>query len=239
MSGKLSSQTGGATQATALKRGGGARHVYEALRNDILELSLAPCDALDETTLAERFRLSRSPVREALVRLSAEGFVRTLSNRSTIVAPLDIREVPRYIEALDYLQRAVTRLAARNRSVDDLTAMHAAAEVYDQTCENGTPLEMSRANKDFHMAIAAAGRNSYLANAYGRLLDEGRRLLHLHYARRSDTDDPFPLSPEHYQMIEAIREKDEAESDSLAHAHTRVFHQRLQDFAPVEYIEEL
>lgn len=238
MSGKLSNQAVGTAQATALKRGGGARHVYETLRNDILELSLAPCDALDETTLAERFRLSRSPIREALVRLSAEGLVKTLSNRSAIVAPLDITEIPRYIEALDYLQRAATRLAARNRSVDDLTAMQDAAEVYDQTCKDGVPLAMSRANKDFHMAVAAAGRNSYLADAYGRLLDEGRRLLHLHYARRSDTDDPFPLSPEHYQMIEAIREKDEAEADRLAHAHTRVFHQRLQDFAPVQFIED-
>ena len=117
--------------------------------------------------------------------------------------------------------------------------MQAAAEDYDQTCEKGAPLAMSRANKDFHMAVAAAGRNSYLADAYGRLLDEGRRLLHLHYARRSDTGDPFPLSPEHYQMIEAIREKDEAEADRLAHAHTRVFHQRLQDFAPVQFIEDI
>ena len=238
MSGKLSNQAIKTDQATAPKRGGGARHVYETLRNDILELSLAPCDALDETTLAERFRLSRSPIREALVRLSAEGLVKTLSNRSAIVAPLDITEIPRYIEALDYLQRAATRLAARNRSVSDLAAMHAAAEVYDRTCESGAPLAMSRANKDFHMAVAAAGRNSYLADAYGRLLDEGRRLLHLYYARRSDTDNPFPLSPEHYQMIEAIREKDEAEADRLAHAHTRVFHQRLQDFAPVQFIED-
>lgn len=226
------------TQAAALKRGGGALHVYETIRNDILELSLAPCDALDETTLAERFRLSRSPIREALVRLSAEGLVKTLSNRSAIVAPLDIREIPRYIEALDFLQRVVTRLAAKNRLTGDLPAMLSAAEVYDQSCKDGIPLAMSRANKDFHMAIASAGRNSYLAEAYGRLLDEGRRLLHLHYARRSDTDDPFPLSPEHYQMIEAIREKDEAKADSLAHAHTRVFHQRLQDFAPVEFIED-
>ena len=236
---KRANQAHSAAQAVVLKRGGGARHVYETLRNDILELSLAPCDALDETMLAERFRMSRSPIREALVRLSAEGLVKTLSNRSAIVAPLDIREIPRYIEALDYLQRVMTRLAAKNRSAGDLTAMRAAAEVYDRTCKDGIPLRMSRANKDFHMAIAAAGCNSYLADAYGRLLDEGRRLLHLHYARRSDTDDPFPLSPEHYQMIEAIREKDEAEADSLAHAHTRIFHQRLQDFTPVEFIEAI
>lgn len=236
MGNRSARRTDGTIQPAGLKRGGGARLVYETLRDEILELLLAPGDALDETALAERFNLSRSPVREALVRLSADGLVRTGPNRSTTVASLDIGTIPRFIEALDYLQRVVTRLAARNRSADDLPAMLAAAKAYDLTCKDGIPLAMSRANKDFHMTIARAGGNLYLADAYARLLDEGRRLLHLHYARRRDADDPFPLGPEHYQMIEAIRENDEAESDRLAHAHTRVFHQRLQDFMAVEFI---
>ena len=221
------------------KRGGGARLVYETIRNEILELNLAPGVPLDETSLAERFSLSRSPIREALVRLSADGFVQTLSNRSTIVTPLNLVEFPRYVEALDYLQRIVTRLAARNRTEADLAIMQKAAEIYDSECLNGNHLKMSEANKAFHMAIADAGRNRYFADLYRQLLDEGRRILHMHYQRRRDADEKFPLGPEHFQMIEAIQNKDEARADQLAHEHTRMFHERLVEFMRVNFLEDM
>ena len=56
-------------------RGKGARFVYEELKREILTLELEPGTPLDETTISHRFAMSRSPVREALVRLSADGLV--------------------------------------------------------------------------------------------------------------------------------------------------------------------
>ncbi len=218
------------------KRGGGGKLVYETLRDEIIELKQKPGSPLDETSLSERFSMSRSPIREALVRLSADGLVETLANRSTIVTPLDIGDFPRYVEALDYIQRVVTRLAARNRSDRDIELMAQAAETYDEACRSGNRLEMSAGNKAFHMAIADAGGNNYLTEAYGRLLDEGRRVLHMHYARRSESNDPFPLSPEHYDMVDAIKAVDESRADQLAHEHTRMFHERLIDFMRVNYV---
>ena len=56
----------------------GVQTVYDALKRDILEMTLPPGEALDETRLSRRFSMSRTPVREALVRLAAEGLVTTL-----------------------------------------------------------------------------------------------------------------------------------------------------------------
>ncbi|WP_323768579.1 GntR family transcriptional regulator [Marinovum sp.] len=220
------------------KRGGGSRHVLEVLRDEILELRLAPGTALDETALAARFAMSRSPVREALIRLSAVGLVQMLPNRSTIVAPLDIATLPRFVEAVDYLQRATTRLAARHRSEADLAAMTQAACDYDALCPGGKALALSEANKVFHMTIAHAGGNRYLAQSYERLLDEGRRILHFHFAHVRKSGSEFPLSPEHHRMVEAIKARDEAEADRLAHNHTRVFEDRIRDFMKVTYLEQ-
>src|SRR5262245_46033781 len=75
---------------TKRAKGTGWKSVYDTLRTEILSLELPPGQLLDETTLAERFDLSRSPVREALIRLSSEELVVTLPNRSTIVAPIEI-----------------------------------------------------------------------------------------------------------------------------------------------------
>ena len=89
---------------------------------------------------------------------------------------------------------------------------------------------MSEANKDFHMAIARAGRNAWFAAFYEKLLDEGRRILHLHFDYIEKTNDGRLLTDEHEEMIDAIREKDVARADSLAHAHSRQFRDRFLDF---------
>ena len=218
------------------KREGGARRVYRELRDEILELKLAPGSPLDETSVAKRFEMSRSPVREAIVRLSAEGLVHMLSNRSTIVAPLDIAMLPRFIEAIDYLQRATTRLAALHRDDEEIAPMRDAADTYDTLCKKGEPLALSEANKTFHMLVADSGGNAYLAQAYERLLDEGRRILHFHYASVRKEGTEFPLSPAHHQMVDAIEAQDETAADQLAHEHTQVLHSRMQEFMRVHYL---
>lgn len=204
-------------------RGTGMRYAYETLRDEILTLALAPGQLLDETTLAERFGMSRSPVREALIRLAGEALVVMLPNRSTIVAPLDITAFPKYAEALDIAQRVNTRLAAELRSEADLEAIAAAQGRFEAAVATGRHLAMSEANKGFHMAIAVAGRNPYLAGFYERLLDQGRRMLHLHFDYLERTSGGYLLTDEHVEMLEAIRARDVERADRLAHDHTRQF----------------
>ncbi|WP_417208572.1 GntR family transcriptional regulator [Antarctobacter sp.] len=219
-------------------KGRGSRFVYEALKREILSLVLEPGTPLDETSLSERFAMSRSPVREALVRLSAEGLVDMLSNRSTLVAPINLAVFPRYVEALDFLQRINTRLAAQNRTEPEIALMTREARAFDRACAANDYLAMSATNRDFHMAIAHAGKNPYLARSYGQLLDEGRRMLHMHfdYVRASSGDSL--LGSEHLEMIEAIRVKDVDLADRLAHAHTRQFHARFVEFLSAKYSDD-
>ncbi len=226
------------TAGSRQSRGSGARHVYETLKHEILTLSLTPGKPLDETLLATRFGMSRSPVREALVRLSAEGLVEMLANRSTLVAPIDLADFPRYVEALDFLQRINARLAARNRSAEALGRMKVLAQAFDAACRRNDYLEMSATNRDFHMSIAEAGGNRYLARSYGQLLDEGRRILHLHfdYLQSSETDGL--LHGDHYDLIEAIRARDVDAADGLAHAHTRQFHDGFMSFMRARYDDD-
>lgn len=216
-------------------RGTGMRFAYETLRDEILTLALAPGQLLDETTLADRFGMSRSPVREALIRLAGEELVVMLPNRSTIVAPLDVTAFPKYVEALDLAQRVNTRLAAGLRSEEDLVAIAAAQVRFEAAVATGNHLAMSEANKGFHMAIAAAGKNPFLAGFYERLLDQGRRILHLHFDYIERTSDGYLLTGEHAEMLEAIRARDVEEADRLAHAHTRQFRDNFIRFMAQNY----
>lgn len=204
-------------------KGQGVKHVYESLRNEILSLTLKPGQMLDETTLAERFEMSRSPIREALIRLAGDRLVFTLSNRTTIVAPLDIQSFPKYLEALDVAQRMTMRLAAELRTDADLELIARRLAEFDATLVPNDYLAMSLTNKQFHLAIASAGKNPYLTDFYGRLLDEGRRMLHLLFSYVERAEDQHLLVDEHAEMLEAIRDRDIERADALAHAHTRLF----------------
>jgi DNA-binding GntR family transcriptional regulator len=220
-------------------RGTSWKSVYDAIRTEILSLALAPGDLLDETTLAERFDLSRSPVREALIRLAGEGLVVTLPNRSTIVAPIEIASFPKYVEALDIAQRMNARLAAELRTDADLKVITRRQREFVAAIKSKDHLAMSEANKNFHMAIADAGRNPYLSGFYERLLDQGRRMLHLHFQFLERSRDGYLLTDEHDDMIAAIKAKDVERADALAHAHTRQFRDNFIDFMKENYATDI
>lgn len=216
-------------------KGPGWKGVYDTLRAEILTLQLAPAQPLDETTLAARFGLSRSPVREALIRLSGEELVVTLPNRSTIVAPVELALFPKYVEALDVTQRMHARLAAQLRSEADLQEIAEKQRAFEAALKTGDHLAMSEANKSFHMAIARAGKNPYLIAFYERLLDQGRRMLHMHFEFLERTPGGQMLTGEHDEMLAAIAARDADRADELAHAHTRQFRDSFIRFMSETY----
>jgi DNA-binding GntR family transcriptional regulator len=220
-------------------RGSSRKNVYETLRNEILTMALAPGQLLDETTLAERFNMSRSPIREALIRLAGDELVVTLPNRSTIVAPIEIATFPKYVEALDIAQRMNTRLAAALRTDADLKTIARRQKEFETSVGTRNHLQMSEANKKFHMAIANAGRNPYLASFYERLLNQGQRMLHLHFEYLERTHDGYLLTDEHQLMLDAIKAKDVDRADKLAHAHTRQFQDSFINFMRENYTTEV
>lgn len=216
-------------------RAAGWKSVYDVLSKEILSLTLAPGELLDEMSLSRRFGFSRSPIREALIRLAGDGLVVTLPNRTTIVTPVDIVQFPKYVDALDIAQRVNTRLAAELRTEADLKAIAEAQKDFVAAIGSGDHLAMSGTNKAFHMAIARAGRNSYMMNFYEKLLDEGRRILHLHFDYIERTRDGRLLTDEHEDMIDAIRARDVERADRLAHMHTRQFRDNFLDFLRMNY----
>ncbi|SEL17826.1 GntR family transcriptional regulator [Roseovarius nanhaiticus] len=200
------------------KRGSGVQFIYGVLRDEILNLTLAPGSPIDEVQLSERLQMSRTPIREALVRLAAEGLVTTLPNRSTVVASIDFLNLHTFFDAITLMYRVTTRLAAENRTKADLEAIRARQSDFARAVAAQDALEMIGTNREFHAAIAAAGRNPYYEGLFLRLLDEGRRLLRLYY---SSFDDRLPQQyvTEHEEIIAAIEAGDIAECDRLAKGH--------------------
>ena len=211
------------------KRGSGVRVVYESLRDEILDLTLAPGSPIDEVQLAERFNMSRTPIREALVRLAGEGLVETLPNRSTMVSNIDFLNLHTFFDALTLMYRVTTRLAAQNYLPGDLDRIRAHQADFAAAVAAQEALAMIATNREFHAAIAEAGRNPYYTALFLRLLDEGRRLLRLYY---QSFDDRLPQEfvDEHEAMIAAIAARDVEAADRLARSHANQIVRQIQQF---------
>jgi DNA-binding GntR family transcriptional regulator len=211
------------------KRGSGVRLAYEVLRDEILDLTLPPGSPVDEVALAERFAMSRTPIREALVRLEGEGLVVTLPNRSTVVANIDFANLNAFFDALTLMYRVTTRLAAEFHSDPDLQRIRAKQAVFATAVEAGDELAMIACNRDFHVAIAEAGRNGYYLQLFARLLDEGRRILRLYYYPSFESSLPHPYVIEHEAIIAAVAARDIDLCDTLAKDHADRIVQQIRD----------
>lgn len=200
------------------KRGSGVRMVHGVLRDEILNLVLPPGSPIDEVALAERFGMSRTPIREALVRLAGEGLVEALPNRTTIVANIDFLNLHHFFDAITLMYRVTTRQAALNHGPGHLAAIRAAQTEFAAAVGARDALAMIATNRTFHAAIAEAGGNPYYQALCLRVVDEGRRLLRLYY--QSYGDDPPPnVVEEHEAIIRAIETRDVDLCDRLARAH--------------------
>lgn len=209
------------------KRGEGVKFVYEILRDDILNLALPPGSPIDEIQLAERLSMSRTPIREALVRLAGEGLVTTLPNRSTVVSNIDFLNMHHFFDALTLMYRVTTRLAAEYRSEGHLKAIREHQADFTRAVEDQDALAMIATNRDFHAAIAEAGRNPYYTGLFCRILDEGRRVLRIYY---SSFDDHLPRRyvDEHEDIIAAIEARDVEAADRLASQHADQIVRQIQ-----------
>nr|WP_321981508.1 GntR family transcriptional regulator [uncultured Cohaesibacter sp.] len=211
------------------KRGAGVGHVYQTLHREIIELKIAPGSPIDELQLAARFSMSRTPIREALVRLAAEGLITTLPNRATIVSNIDFLNLSQFFDALTLMYRVTTRQAAANYEEDDLADINHWKDLYAKSVETRDVFEMISTNREFHLAIAKAGRNRYYVELFTRLLDEGRRILRLYYQSYND-DIPHLYVDEHEKMIKAIINRDLALADKLAAEHADQIVRQIQSY---------
>lgn len=236
--------TGGTAGRGRPRRGTGARSAYAEIRGRILSLELEPGQNVDEQDFVEALGLSRTPVREALIQLAAEGLVELLPNRGARVAPVDLSTVREFLEALDANQRMVTRWAAIRRSPADLSAIDRARLAFEAAADARDADGMLETNLAFHGAIADACGNGLVAKHYRQLLAFGLRLSRISLAHEPvagrDRDEHLErIVGEHAAMLRHIADADADAAEAVARAHTETFRKRLLEYLSTNLAEPM
>src|SRR5690242_12167268 len=187
-------------------------NVYEKLRSDILHCQLAPGDDVREQELAERYGVSRQPVREALLRLAREHLVTVHPRQGYRVNPISLSD------ARDLLR---FRLALEPACVAEAieTADEATLKTLDRFRRfKGDHEAFIAYNRAFHTALAQASGNRRMAATLCDLIGQADRLVRVSLANVRGHD-PAKLVAEHAALIEAMQRRDRRAALRIIKAH--------------------
>jgi DNA-binding GntR family transcriptional regulator len=198
----------------------------DEIENGILKGEFGPGERLDEVQLATHFGVSRTPIREALMQLSAIGLVEIRPRRGAVVVDPGPERVFEMFEVMAELEGMAGALAARRHTNQDRSALLAAHKKCESAATSQDPDSYYYENEAFHLAIYAASHSGFLEEqcaALHRRLRPYRRLqLHVHNRMKTSLK-------EHGEIVEAILAGDAEAARSLLRNHIAVQGDRFSD----------
>ncbi|MEQ9010709.1 GntR family transcriptional regulator [Algiphilus sp.] len=206
--------------------------VYERLRHMILEFELYPGSRVTETELAERFKVSRTPVREALQHLEADGYLTIRPKQGCFIRELDIHRLAQFYDVRVALElRGLEHVCTYAKS----TALEQLAAAWDPEVQQGrSTLSETMASRDeaFHVQLVELGGNPVLAQYLRDVNNHIRIVRRLDFTQNMRIDATYQ---EHYAICQALLRRDLTTAKELMVRHI----QRSEDFARTLTLTEL
>ena len=174
---------------------------YAQLEEMIVTLQLPPGAVLSEVILAQRLSTGRTPIREALQRLSRDGLVNILPRRGVLVSDIDLSAQLRLLEVRRELERLLARSAAKRATADERAEFAEIARGMREAAEKEDDLAFMRLDQQFNALISEAARNEFATRSLGLMHGLSRRFWYQHYKQAAD----LPLAARlHAEVAEAV-----------------------------------
>jgi DNA-binding GntR family transcriptional regulator len=191
---------------------------YRRLLEEISRGDLLPGARLRETELAERLSISRTPVREAIRQLEADGLVAHVPRQGATIRVLDYTEVMELYEMRAVLEGTAARLAARAASDLELDELAALNEELAATEDLRLAYDL---NRQFHLTLLDAAKNRYLVKSVNALQ---KTLLILGSSTLVEAERASQAVKEHADVLDALKDRDGARAEALMRAHIEAAH---------------
>jgi DNA-binding GntR family transcriptional regulator len=186
--------------------------ILETIRVAILKGSLKRGERVSEPELAERFGISRTPIREAFRQLESEGYLEVIPRRGAVVASLSERDVVEFYAIKSILEGHAARIAAERMTEKEIERLEAINAKLQQINGDGDIKSFFRVHNEFHELFIKASGNDKLAELINQLVLKFNRL------RLASQAQPGRMEisvQEHRKIIEAFRRHDGDRADNL------------------------
>jgi DNA-binding GntR family transcriptional regulator len=195
-----------------------AEDVYAQLKADIASFQLVPGDRFTENELSERLGVSRTPVRQALVRLQQEGFVEVFFRSGWRVLPFDFERFEQLYDLRMVLETtAVHRLCTEADKADGpLLAELAAIWLVPATARSKDALLVAQWDEAFHCSLVAAAGNAEMARVHRDVTERIRIIRRLDFTQQPRIEATYE---EHAKILKAIQRKRADQATLLLRAH--------------------
>jgi DNA-binding GntR family transcriptional regulator len=190
---------------------------YEAIRDAITSNSIKPGERISEYMMAERLKMSRTPVREGLRRLENEGLLASHPRRGLVVAGLDDAAVHELYAAREVLEGTVAAMAARFATDAEIGELQHMVELEERIAQ--TPEKMYEHNREFHKLVYHAARNRYLLKFLLQLSDT--LSAHRSVSTMVSAERREEVLRDHRELAAAIAAHDEEGARAAATRHIR------------------
>ena len=202
---------------------------YQLLVRKITRLELAPGAVLVEKKLMAELGIGRTPIREALQRLAAEGLVQHLPNRGMLVSDIGAANVQSIYEFRGLVEGAAARLAATRATEDNIRELQSLDGLLNQATEDGDIDDFVALDRSFHEALGRASKNIYLEEAVPRIFNLHLRLW---FYISSKTESWRPAAHSHDEMtkgvVDAIRERSPEKAEKVMTSYIAHRHQEIK-----------
>lgn len=177
------------------------QEVYIKLKKMIILNELHPGDLITVGDLAERFNVSKTPVRDSLNTLKHEGLIEVLPYKGFLVSRIDVKELLDLFQMREIMEAAAVEMAIQNINPGIAESLTESAQ---STCENDK-VSFMLTNFNFHMAVAKSSGNKYLCKFLSNILEQLQRVL---YTDLLSVGDPAIMQKEHQELVRYIVSKD-------------------------------
>lgn len=180
---------------------------YIRLEELIVTLRLEPGTVVTEVQLSEMLGIGRTPIREALQRLSAQRLVRIVPRRGIFISEIDVKAQLRLLEVRRALEELICARAARRATEEERKRFAELAKGFRQSAKDGDEERFMRVDREFNELCLAAARNEFAAGAMNLMNSLSRRFWFLHYRQSAD----LPLTARlHANVAQAVAAGDES-----------------------------
>src|ERR1700722_3573082 len=178
---------------------------YAQIEEQIVTLQLPPGTVLSELVLADRLGIGRTPIREALHRLSRDGLVNILPRRGVLVSEIDLRSQLRLLEVRRELERLMARGAAERATEEERAQFAEIAKGMQRASDKEDDISFMRLDQQMNSLISLSARNEFASRSMGLMHGLSRRFRNQHYKQAAD----LPLCARlHAAVAGAIAERD-------------------------------